>query len=403
MTTINEQLRRINAAKTRLMLNNPFYGYLLLYLETKPSKLAFGTMATDGYNLYYDPDGAINSWTTDELVGAIAHEISHCALGHSWRCESRDRKIWNFATDYAINNILSEEGFSLPKDVLMDTKYKGQSAEFIYMQLQKERQEVLDGLKSMDDETLWGKFMQTDGKPDDDGKGGDNGGGENGNDKTAPFTFNPLEVRDNKWWEEKLGSAITFARQQGKVPAGFEGLIDSLLSPKLSWRELLRDYVTSSYANDYKMFPSNKKFMWMPLYMPRTKSNHLNVTVAMDTSGSISDETAKQFITEIREIANSFDSYNIHYMQCDAQVDFYRELVKEDEDDWPMHIVGRGGTSFVPVFNKVEELGIDVPLLIYLTDMMGTFPNEAPPYNTLWVSTMENYKGPFGDTIYIDA
>ena len=412
----NDSLRRINAAKTNLMLSHPFYGYLILYLETKAVKgLDFGTMATDGYNLYYDPDGAINSWSVEELAGAIAHEISHCALGHYWRCGPRDKMIWNFAADYAINNILQEEGFTLPASCLMDTKYRNQSTEFIYSQLIKDREEMIKQLKSMDDGDLWAKCTGNGGEKPDENKKGDGQNSDGGNPKEGDdskgqdgdlveSTISPFEIRDKEWWEEKMGAAVTFARQQGKVPAGMEGIIDGLLAPKLSWKELLRDYINSNYPNDYRLIPPNKKFIWIPIYMPRTKGNHLDIVIAMDTSGSISDITAKQFISEIREIANSFNSYNIHYMQCDAEVSFYREMTKEEEDEWPMGITGRGGTSFIPVFNKIKELDIDAPLLVYLTDMMGSFPDKAPAdYSVLWVSTVENSKGPFGDTIFIDA
>jgi predicted metal-dependent peptidase len=64
-------------------------------------------------------------------------------------------------------------------------------------------------------------------------------------------------------------------------------------------------------------------------------------------------------------------------------------------------MTGGGGTSFVPVFKKVEELGITPALLIYFTDGYGTFPDEPPPYPVIWVMT-EDVTPPFGEVVKVE-
>jgi predicted metal-dependent peptidase len=60
---------------------------------------------------------------------------------------------------------------------------------------------------------------------------------------------------------------------------------------------------------------------------------------------------------------------------------------------------GRGGTSFHPPFAYLDEEGIVPDTMIYLTDMMGAFPEE-PRYPTVWCATSD-IKAPFGETVRV--
>lgn len=131
-----DQERRLAKAKVALLLNHPFFGHLALHLEPVAKKgLQFGTMGNDGSKLYYDPDGAITTWSDEELKAVVAHEVMHCVLGHLWRRQHRDPLRWNVAADYALNLILVKDGFKFPEGGLLDKKYEGMSAEEIYQKL----------------------------------------------------------------------------------------------------------------------------------------------------------------------------------------------------------------------------------------------------------------------------
>ena len=67
-----------------------------------------------------------------KLIGTLAHEVLHPALQHHTRRGDRDRKRWNMACDFAINPLLLDAGLTLPKDVLIDHRFRGMSAERIY-------------------------------------------------------------------------------------------------------------------------------------------------------------------------------------------------------------------------------------------------------------------------------
>ena len=128
---------RITAARTRLLLDFPWFGSLAMRLQIEQST-DVKTFATDGTRLIYNPATAA-TYTDQELTGVMAHEVMHCALLHPYRRASRDAKLWNVATDYAINSELIRSGLKLPANVLIDAQFDGLSADVIYARLQKQQ------------------------------------------------------------------------------------------------------------------------------------------------------------------------------------------------------------------------------------------------------------------------
>ncbi len=73
---------KLAAARTRLILDKPFLGALVLrlpLLAAKPDWCA--TTATDARAFYYNPE-YIDRLSMDETQFMLAHEALHCALSH---------------------------------------------------------------------------------------------------------------------------------------------------------------------------------------------------------------------------------------------------------------------------------------------------------------------------------
>jgi len=121
---------RIQKARTALLLDHLFFGSLPFRLGARPTT-SIQTMATDGISLFYNPD-FVETLNAAELIGTLAHDVLHPALQHHTRRGGRDRKRWNMACDFAINPLLLDAGLTLPKDVLIDHRFRGMSAERIY-------------------------------------------------------------------------------------------------------------------------------------------------------------------------------------------------------------------------------------------------------------------------------
>jgi predicted metal-dependent peptidase len=128
--------RRLQKARTALLLDHPFFGSLLFRLKGRESR-SIKTMATDGVSLFYNP-GFVDTLNAATLCGVLAHEVLHPGLQHHVRRSGREPKRWNEACDYAINPILLDAGLHLPEGILVDDRFREMSAEQIYNQLQSE-------------------------------------------------------------------------------------------------------------------------------------------------------------------------------------------------------------------------------------------------------------------------
>lgn len=132
--------KRLAAARSDMILDEPFFGALALRLILVEDYSALEPMSnspsmwTDGKHLGYHPD-FVHESATDELIGVIKHEVLHCSNGHPWRRDARDPLPWNMACDYSINPIVINSGSPMPKGSLIDSQYEGKSAEWIYDRL----------------------------------------------------------------------------------------------------------------------------------------------------------------------------------------------------------------------------------------------------------------------------
>ena len=133
--------RKLAAARTRLILEKPFLGALVLRL---PLVEAHGswctTSATDARSIYYSAE-YIEPLSLSQVQFVLAHEALHCGLSHFARREHRDLNRWNIACDHAVNPLLIEDGLELPPDALYNSDYTGLSAEEIYPLIKSDTKE----------------------------------------------------------------------------------------------------------------------------------------------------------------------------------------------------------------------------------------------------------------------
>ena len=366
---------------------SPFFAHLAMGLIVKEDIRAV-TMATDGSYLIYNSNWVV-SLSEDELRGVICHEAMHPALGHLWRRGSRDHVKFNYACDYVINGILTKNNFTLPEGVLLDHQYDKMSAEEVYAQLPDPPEsecgmgkgQSLGGGGTIDNHDYWDGAASK----KEDGEGGGQG---------------KMLENNEQIWKERLARAAIAAKIQGNLPSDIESLVDAAVEPKLPWRELLRNYIQDTTKTEYRMMPPSKRYLHIPIYMPSLKGEFLEIAVAVDTSGSISQPELETFVSEMQGIAGQFENYRIHVYACDAAIHGYDVI--ETHDEWPKSYKGRGGTDFRPVFQDIEEKGLEISVLVYLTDSYGSFPEIPPSYPTLWVINQPNSEVPFGDQIFLD-
>lgn len=396
---------RIQRARTSLLLDHPFFGTLLFRLGGRPSN-SIATMATDGVLLLYNPK-FVDTLNAAELAGVLAHEVMHPALQHHTRRGDRDRVRWNMACDYAINPMLLDAGLTLPKDVLFDNRFRGMSAERIYNLIEEDEKE--DGSSGQSE------------SPSGNGTGAPNDGSlqndEAANEPQAPATPGgvgqvldapepeegdcPSIAEQDREWQIAVEQAETVARVAGKLPGGAVRAKEASQAAGVDWRELLLRAWSDTIPADYSWTRPNRRHVWAGLYLPGIVSEGVGeIAIAVDCSGSVSSRQLGLFESEVRSILAGQRPQLVHVLHFDAaiqKVETYQagQLVS-------LSPIGGGGTDFRPCFDWLQEQGIIPQTLVFLTDLCGTFPSEAPPYPVIWAST-ESQRAPFGKVVPMDA
>ncbi len=422
---------KLASARTRLILDKPFLGALVLRLPMQPADGDWcPTTATDAKCFYYNPR-YIAELSLDETQFMLAHEALHCALSHFARRQHRVRHRWDLACDYAINPLLVDDGLKPPPNALLMPMYKGMTAEEIYPLLDdNDQSETLDthaydsdadggqqGEQSDLDERDIQRQQQSRGEQGDDGEqggaepradttaqprdggtsrseSGDDGRGaagaeaesehgDDGADAPQPLTPDERETLQVQW-QQRMAGAAQQAMQAGKLRGELKRMIDHLLQPQLPWRMLLARYMNSITREDYSWSrPSRREGDYI---IPSLRSHQLDLVVAIDTSGSIKDDEMQEFIDEVDALKGQVRA-RVTLLPCDASLceDAPFSFEPWEQFQRPERIGGGGGTSFRPVFQWVERQGLCPDLLVYFTDADGEFPVDEPTYPVIWL------------------
>jgi predicted metal-dependent peptidase len=386
--------KKLIAARTWLILDKPFLGALVLRLPLKQADPKWcRTTATDARALYYNA-GYIDSLSFEQTKFVLAHEALHCALSHFARRGHRDKHRWDIATDLAINPLLVAEGLKPPPGALLLDNFKDMTAEEIYPYIQENASE-----EPMDQHL----YDEGESSPQSGGGGGQGGGdtprpresgGQAGGNRDAADTGEgaprppPLSAAEREGlslqWQQRLAGAAQSAMQAGKLGGSLARLVDHLLQPRLPWRMLLARYLSSAARNDYSFQrPSRREGTAV---LPGLRSQHIDLVVALDTSGSITDEEIREFASELNAIKGQVGA-RIVLHACDERLAPDGPWVFEPWEELvvPKQFQGGGGTRFTPVFEWAANLDRQPDLLVYFTDAEGEFPRQEPPYPVLWL------------------
>jgi predicted metal-dependent peptidase len=394
---ITETLKRVQRARTTMLIDMPFFGVLVLQLHVKEDP-SCQTAWTDGQSMGFNPT-FVASLSSDQLIALIAHEVMHCACGHPWRESGRQHQRWNAAADYAINPILVDAGLKLPDGGLIDAAYHGKSAEWIYDRLPNKPD---DGSNAGNDPTGQGEVRNAPASAAGDQPAGANDKPQPGNSAGAAAGDSddqaPMTESD---WQQLTKQAIQAAKSQGKLPGKMLRDLEEATKPLVDWRSLLRRYMQDITTADYSWTRPNRRYLTSGLYLPSLCSPACGkIAIAVDTSGSIDAVTLAQFAGEMQAIIDEMQPSSVDVLYCDAEVN--RVDTFERGEHIEMHPCGGGGTSFVPVFDHYAAADAEPPVvLVYFTDMYGSFP-AAADFPTIWASTSSTDTAPFGDVVPIN-
>ena len=365
-------------ARVGMLLRASFFGNLATRLKLVNADEWCATAATDGRNFYYNTR-FIKMLKPKEIEFLFGHEVLHCVYDHFGRRGERDSQLWNIANDYCVNGDLKKHRvgeFITSVPCLYDSKFEGKSSEEIYDILYENAEKISidDLLDRVLDEHMDGDSQTGSGEQDSKGKG-------------RP----QLSEEERQKIKDEIKEAMLSAAQTcdaGNLPAGVKRMIQQLTEPKMNWRELLRMQLESTIKSDYTWLRSSRKGWHVDAVMPGMKTTDaIDIAIAIDLSGSISDAQGKDFLAEVKAIMESFDSYRIHVMCFDTDIYNPQQFDSENLDDiTDYELKGGGGTDFECIFNYLKAQDIEPKKLVVFTDgyPFGSWGDENY-CDTLWI------------------
>ena len=422
MNDVSDLEDKLARARTRLILDKPFLGALVLRLPLRAADPKWcQSTATDARYFYYNPD-YIAALSNEQTQFILAHEALHCALSHFARRQHRQKHRWDVACDHAVNPLLVSEGLKPPPGTLLIDSYEGMTAEEIYPTIDENSADKPMDKHVYDEEDKEQRSQGSDPDPDpdpdddpdsdtgeqpgedQDGTGGDENETEQDDDAGGAPQPPPLDSTEQEaldvQWKQRLAGAAQTAMQAGKMSGSMARLVDPLLQPRLPWRMLLARYLTAAARDDYSFQrPSRREGGYI---LPSLRSSQINLTVVIDTSGSIADAEMAEFLAEVDAIKGQLRA-RVTLLACDFKVDPEGPWMFEawEEFKLPKQFDGGGGTSFKPPFEYLEQQGVRPDSLVYFTDADGEFPVIEPSYPVIWL-VKGREKVPWGQRVQLN-
>lgn len=405
--TDNNETFNLNDHTYRLLESEPFFASLSRRINKKMTKAipTAGVRITDQgqFEMVYNPDFFL-SLTPTQRSGVLKHEFYHLVFEHvTGRLPPEGMtKMWNIATDLAINSHLMDE---LPEQGCFPTrkpfeKYPvGQSAEFYFKMLKEdeqfnqEPQDGGDGDGQGGDGDGQGQGGQGNGLPDtmDDHSGW---GGESDMDEETKQAMRDIaQERLKQAMKDAVDEINSSGRGWGTIGAETRKAIQDFITPKVDWRKVLRYFIKTSQRSNKRSTPRriNKRFPY--IHSGKRVTRRANIAISIDQSGSVSDAMLALFFSELSSLAKYAEFTIIPF---DTDVDPDKVWVWKQGKKHTFERVLCGGTNFNAPTDYVNQRG-DFDGHIILTDMEAPKPKPSK-CQRMWATTPEYAENPYFST-----
>jgi predicted metal-dependent peptidase len=356
-----------------------FYGYFLFQMSREirfdinsPTAVNFKGAK---YVIYFNPIIFL-TLTLKQMESTIKHEILHMVSMHLIRAKAIKGCYSTLAINIAMDIVVNTYLDNLPPYATtlewVNSNYSLKLLPFEPFESYVEKmQTALDLLEVVEDET-----------EDDSNK-----------DEKIETAYNPEKTHDI--WEasseideqtlKEFTEKFIDASKKGNIPTYLESMISSLRNSKgeLPWNLYLKRLMGTVEGNKKKTITRKNRRQPNRLDLRgQLRSHKAKIVVALDISGSVSDEEFNQAIKEVLNIVKNYN-HEITIIECDSEIRrvYKVKSIKDIKD----RINIRGGTKFTPVFEYANNNKVN--LLVYFTDGKGEDKLLSIPkgYKTLWV------------------
>jgi predicted metal-dependent peptidase len=388
------------------MMKHPataIYSGIMVMGESSVTDGAY-TAYTDGLNKRYSKN-FIKDLSEPQLRGLVLHENLHVALKHlqfGLSMFKENAKLANIAADMVVNNIIkdikarikdeSELLVDLPEGGVYDEFFRGWSMREVYNHLKKENPDKEGGGGSGDSVKVNGKNVDADGHDEHDF--------ENLAGKSA---------EDIKKEMEKVERAL----REGGLLAGRMGAdipreIGDSLAPKINWRDVMREFITSATKgkDDYTWRRMNRRHMMNDIYLPTSENETVGeIVFAVDTSGSISNDDLAKVAGELASLCELCEPERVRVLWWDTKV-HGEQLFSEDYAGITKMLKpkGGGGTIASCVAEYLTKSKVKAECVVMFTD--GYLENNIKwsiDIPTLWLVTHNrSFQPPKGTMVRVE-
>jgi predicted metal-dependent peptidase len=320
-----------------------------------------------------------------ELQFVIAHELMHLLMLHHDRRGHRDPLRWNIATDLIINrtlkNVANQAGagsFTMPSvGIIADEDQAEMTAEQLYSELPE---------PSAQQKAQHSQGTMPVGAGCGPQPGDQPGDGDTEQDKLT-------EDQLKRQWRECAAQSQLSGRQAGTQEGNMLADLLDVPPPKVRWSEVLRGALYRAIAEagrDDVSWSRRSRRSGTEIILPGGITYRCKASVVIDSSGSMSDEDLARCVAETTAIVNNcrvpvFLVVHDHAVQeaCwirpGARTTVHNNIKKR--------MKGRGGTSFVEAYDRVEKEPGKFNVMVHLTDgEVYEWPNRPSSVRRLVVA-----------------
>jgi len=342
------------------------------------------------YDSYY-------SHNLPSLYFVALHEALHIVLGHIFRGEGKNSKLWNYACDIVINEALFAmthrswglhyatytDGVDMPKEILRANQFGLTTKQVLEMSAE----EVYNYLISQGYDTN----QSGQGESSDQSESGGSGGSENGeNGENGDREEKQAKTGNHDNWDEiadNVNSEVVDARNNevfgdysdastsdtwGNLAAG-EIFKFGKINKSVDWDQVLFDHLASKVGGppqiEEKWAPANRRLqsfypnVLLPVEHREIGKKIIKILVAIDTSGSISNKQLQGFINVVAAVPD--DRTEVEVIYFDTQ---YYDGDWDEFKKGKINIQGRGGTAFNAILSKLNTMAQYPDEVLVFTD-----------------------------------
>ena len=397
----------LNIHVARLLMSEPFFAALSRRVNKRanrsiPTAAVMVNPKTAQFEMIYNPEffeGLSDAARRD----VIKHELYHLIFEHlTGRLpDGENSRLWNFATDLAINSHLN----NLPENCL-----KPGQGKFKDLPPGKASEWYLDTLKKQGFDPDEPGPKGENGSGEGEGEGGSGEAGEGDAEGEGEGLGDNGQFDSHEHWgdadqttkeiaKERLKNTLRKASEEasksnswGSVPSEVRKDILERISGVVDWKKVLRYFVkTSQKANKSTSIKRiNRRYPY--IHPGRKTSRQAKIAISIDQSGSVSDGMLVAFFSELNKLA---DIAEFTVIPFDSEVAKDKIFVWKKGEKRRWERVRCGGTDFDPPTEYVNTQKFDGHIV--LTDLCAPKPKSSK-CQRMWLTTEYYARNPYFQT-----